>query len=114
MSQRGTEVVAALAQALSKLRGLQIEVVGHTDDAPDATGEVVDKLELTTIRALTVVQVMAEAGFPMQHMVAAGHADHRATGNEAPDRRMEIRLTPDYQYLPGSRELEALASEEGR
>ncbi|MFT4622342.1 MAG: flagellar motor protein MotB [Myxococcota bacterium] len=110
MSKRGRATVESLGRALSTIRGLQLEIVGHTDDTPPEEGEeAVDKLELTTVRAVTMAHVLAEAGFPLNRLVASGHADHRPTGAaDRGNRRMEVRLVPDYGYLPGAPELEAL------
>ena len=44
-----------------------------------------------------------------QLCVAAGHADHLAAAGDLPPKRVEIRIKPDYGYLPGVRELEGLA-----
>ncbi len=109
MSKRGQDTLEAVARAMRELKGLRLEVVALTDDEGTSEDDSADTLELTTARALTVVRVLGQAGIPLQQMVAAGHADHLAAAGDLPPKRVEIRIKPDYGYLPGVRELEGLA-----
>jgi chemotaxis protein MotB len=79
---------------------VNVQVQGHTDTDPLLTTEIFrDNWELSTARALRVVDYLAELGVPEDMMSAAGFGEHyprvRGASPEAKsqNRRIEIRIT---------------------
>ncbi|MEA1048799.1 peptidoglycan -binding protein [Lamprobacter modestohalophilus] len=77
-----------------------LRIDGHTDPQPLREGHrYASNWELSTARALSVVEFLASRGLPPERMVAAGFGEHRpaVTGNDATayrrNRRIEIKLT---------------------
>lgn len=102
----GREQILKVARTLKDIAGripstidwiLQVE--GHTDRVPINTPAFPSNWELSTARAIAVVQLLKEAGVPMQHLAAAGFAEFQpldAGTDEAAlrrNRRIELRLT---------------------
>ncbi len=77
-----------------------LRIDGHTDPQPLREGHrYASNWELSTARALSVVEFLASRGLPPEHMVAAGFGAHRpvvegdgAAANRR-NRRIEIKLT---------------------
>jgi chemotaxis protein MotB len=103
VSKRGEGVLARVGAVVAVI-DRQIQVVGHTDNAP-----IHDKLkaqfptnwELSAARATNVVRFLAEkGGVPPQRLLASGYgeyqpiASNRTGGGRARNRRIEILLTP--------------------
>jgi chemotaxis protein MotB len=112
VSRRGEGVLARVGGVLASIDDRQIQVLGHTDNAP-----ISDKLkqqfptnwELSTARATNVVRFLAEkAAVPPQRLLASGHgeyqpvASNRTGAGRARNRRIEILLTPSLtqQRIP--------------
>ena len=104
LSPRGVEVLSRIAGVLSKIDDKQIQVSGHTDDAP-IVNELKQRFptnwELSAARAVNVVRFLAEKGaVPAKRLVAAGHsqfqpvASNSSPQGRAQNRRIEILLTP--------------------
>jgi chemotaxis protein MotB len=104
VSKRGEGVLARVGAVLATIDDRQVQVSGHTDNAP-----ISDKLktefptnwELSTARATNVVRFLAEkAAVPPQRLLASGHgeynpiASNRTGAGRARNRRIEILLTP--------------------
>ncbi len=77
-----------------------LRIDGHTDPKPLRSGHrYASNWELSTARALSVVEFLASLGLPPERMVAAGFGEHRpaAAGDDAAanrrNRRIEIKLT---------------------
>ncbi|MBK5941391.1 peptidoglycan -binding protein [Halochromatium roseum] len=77
-----------------------LRIDGHTDPQPLREGHrYASNWELSTARALSVVEFLASRGLPPERMVAAGFGEHRpaVAGNDATayrrNRRIEIKLT---------------------
>lgn len=77
-----------------------LRIDGHTDPQPLREGhEYGSNWELSTARALSVVEFLAGRGLPPERMAAAGFGEHRpavpGSGPEANrrNRRIEIKLT---------------------
>jgi chemotaxis protein MotB len=77
-----------------------LRIDGHTDPQPLRAGHPYSSnWELSTARALSVVEFLASRGLPPQRMVAAGFGEHRpaVAGDDAQanqrNRRIEIKLT---------------------
>lgn len=104
VSKRGAEVLSRVGAVLARVQDKQIQVSGHTDDAP-ISARLTDKFptnwELSTARATNVVRYLQEkAGVSAQRLVAAGYGPyHPIASNATPsgrarNRRIEILLTP--------------------
>ena len=77
-----------------------LRVDGHTDRVPlSGSGEFASNWELSTARALSVVEYLASQGIPQRRMAAAGFGEYRpvdegSTGDAyRRNRRIEIKLT---------------------
>jgi chemotaxis protein MotB len=110
LSKRGEEVLSRIGAVLAKVEDKQIQVSGHTDNAPPSE-RIADKFpsnwELSTARAVNVTRFMAEtAQVPAKRLVAAGYGEFHpiATNNtaegRAKNRRIEILLTPLLEGKP--------------
>lgn len=77
-----------------------LRVDGHTDDVPlSGTGEFEDNWELSTARAISVVEFLIDQGVPPDRLVAAGFGEHQplvegdSPEARAQNRRIELKLT---------------------
>ena len=77
-----------------------LRIDGHTDPQPLREGhQYASNWELSSARALSVVEFLASRGLPPEHMIAAGFGEHRpaVAGDDAAanrrNRRIEIKLT---------------------
>ncbi|MEW5946827.1 MAG: OmpA family protein [bacterium] len=79
---------------------LQVHVEGHTDNVPISTARFPSNWELSSARAISVVNYMKEKhGVPPPYLSAIGYGEYRPKdSNETPEgrqsnRRIEIRLS---------------------
>ena len=76
-----------------------IQVEGHTDKNPINTEQYPSNWELSTARAITVLELLLELGFNPQHLSAAGYGeffpikDGESTEDLQQNRRIELKLT---------------------
>lgn len=104
VSKRGEGVLARVGAVLASIEDRQIQVSGHTDNAP-----ISDKLkqqyptnwELSVARATNVVRFLQEkTSVPADRLVASGYgeyqpiASNRTADGRAKNRRIELLLTP--------------------
>jgi chemotaxis protein MotB len=76
-----------LARAPSRLR-----VEGHTDDVPVRGGPFPSNWELSTARAISVVQYLERHGIRKDRLSAAGYGEfHPLVGNDGPGARAQNR-----------------------
>ncbi len=105
VTPKGEEVLARLGAALNTVEDRQIQVSGHTDDAPISRADLKEKFatnwELSVARAVNVVRFLAEqAGVKPNRLVAAGYGQHHPiASNNTPkgralNRRIEVLLLP--------------------
>ncbi|MGD0797057.1 MAG: OmpA family protein [Acidobacteriaceae bacterium] len=86
--------IEKIAQVLS-LNGLDLRVEGHSDDQPIHTAQFRSNWELSTARAMAVMQLLVDgAGFDPQKISIAGYGQYRPVADNAtPDgRRMNRRV----------------------
>ena len=82
------------------------QVAGHTDNEPIRRSRFTSNWELSTVRALEVVQYLQEQGVTPTHLSAAGYSEFAPVAqNDSEDgrtenRRIEIVLMPNYDELP--------------
>ncbi|BCA54753.1 Flagellar motor protein MotB [Nitrospira sp. KM1] len=96
----------ALSDVLIEL-DRQVRIEGHTDNVPIRTAQYPSNWELSAVRAVMVVRVMAELnGVPANRLSAVGRADSvPRTDNLTPEsraknRRVEIVLLAEKTALP--------------
>lgn len=108
-----TEIKTAGQQALEELAGVLKEiqdrnflVAGHTDNVPIRSARFASNWELSTARAVTVVQFLQEKGVSPQNLAAAGYGEYDPIASNddretrALNRRIEIILMPNIGELP--------------
>lgn len=106
LAPEGEERIRQLAATLVKVtRDIPgdiewvLQVNGHTDRRPIRTAEFASNWELSTARALSVVQFLVAQGIPPKRLAAAGFGENHpldTADNEAAyarNRRIEIKLT---------------------
>jgi len=105
----GTEGRARLQQVAGILRRVAdripddidwvLQVEGHTDKRPIRTPEFPSNWELSTARALSIVDYLIDQGIPPERLAAVGYGEYQPidTGDSAEalarNRRIELRLT---------------------
>lgn len=76
-----------------------LRIDGHTDKRPIASDRYLSNWELSSARAITIVQTMINNGIPAKRMAATGFAEHHPIDTEdtpeayARNRRIELKLT---------------------
>ncbi len=110
ISKRGEGVLSRVGAVLARVENRQIQVSGHTDDAPISARLVnlyPTNWELSAARAIHVVRFLEEkAGVPGKRLAAAGYGPHRPIASNskpsgrARNRRIEIVLTPTFEPRP--------------
>ncbi len=110
VSHRGEEVLARVGAVLARVEDKQIQVAGHTDDAP-ISSRLVDRFptnwELSAARATNVVRFLEDrAKVKGKRLVASGYgpfhpiATNATASGRARNRRIEILLTPAFEPAP--------------
>lgn len=119
LSTAGRASLEDVARVLASIPGRDYQVAGHTDSMPIATERFPSNWHLGAERAISVVQVLAEAGLSPDRISAASFAEYepvdtnRTAEGRASNRRIEIIVVPDLSQLPGYQELEAITDGEG-
>ena len=107
INELGTVELNKLAEAVLQLEkeipeeiNWVIRVDGHTDNIPlSGTGQFKNNWELSTARAVSVVQYLISKGVTPTHLVAAGFGEFHPLVEEdsdearAKNRRIELKLT---------------------
>ena len=111
LKEDGLATLDELSAALQSVGDREFLVAGHTDNVPIKTRKFKNNWELSTQRAVVVVDHMIEKGFPAKQLGAAGYADVDPVGSNnteegrAQNRRIEIILMPNLGELKGIREM---------
>ena len=106
IKKEGAETLKEVAAILSDVRGRDFQVAGHTDNTPIRSARFRSNWDLSTARAVEVVNFMVGSGMEAGRLSAAGYADQAPIGsNDTPDgrtknRRIEITLMPNMDDLP--------------
>ena len=75
--------IKRIAKVLSH-PGLEIRVEGHSDNQPIHTAQFQSNWELSTARAMTVMQMLVnEAGFDPNHISISGYGQYRPVADNA-------------------------------
>ena len=107
VNAKGKKELASFAQALKEATSSipedvswVLRVDGHTDDLPIRPGgKFLSNLELSTARAIAVVNFLIEQGMPAHLLAAAGFGEFRPLSpgqHTAKDRRIELMLDQGY------------------
>lgn len=109
----GASALGRVAEVLGAMTDRGFVVAGHTDDVPIHTARFPSNWDLSTARAVEVVNYLVSKGMKPQALAAAGYGEFDPVGpNDSPEhkaqnRRIEIVLQPNLAELPS---LEGLSS----
>lgn len=102
----GVTALARVAQVLATVSDRDFLVAGHTDNLPIKTAKYRSNWELSTARAVQVVQLLISKGMSPKVLAAAGYGEfdpvvaNDTPANRAHNRRIEIVLQPNLSDLP--------------
>jgi chemotaxis protein MotB len=114
LSEDGQETLRTVANVLATIGDRKFQVAGHTDNAPKKYMKFKNNWELSSARALSVVQFLQENNVPPKFLSAAGYgenqpiSDNKTEGGMAQNRRIEITLMPNMGELPDLSSLQNL------
>lgn len=117
LKEEGVAALTEVAQILQTIEGRDFQIAGHTDNIPIKSRRFPSNWDLSTARAVTVGQTLAQQGVPAGRLSAAGYADTQpVASNDAPEgrqqnRRIEIVLMPNLDELPDLSTLETAAEQ---
>jgi chemotaxis protein MotB len=106
LKQEGKDALKQVTAVLKDLQNRNFQVAGHTDNVPIKSPKFRSNWDLSTARAVEVVNFMMSAGLDGKRLSAAGYADQSpvapndTTENKAKNRRIEITLVPNLDDLP--------------
>jgi chemotaxis protein MotB len=106
LSKDGQTHIAEIAGVLKQFPDRKFMVEGHTDNVPVGDKRFKDNWELSTARAVNVVEFLISKGMRPDRLVAAGQAEHAPLFSNAGEagrrenRRIEIVLLPNIAELP--------------
>lgn len=102
----GEAVLLELATILQAIDARDFQVAGHTDDAPIKSRQFSSNWDLSTARAVSVVEFFQSQGVNPAHLSAAGYAEYMPEADNAAEegknqnRRIEIIFMPNPDELP--------------
>lgn len=94
LTPAGTEVLDQMSAAMLKLKGVKVEVIGHTDNAGSRAGN----LSLSQARAEAVKAYIVGKGIAAETIAVSGEgpdrpvADNRTAEGKARNRRIEFKV----------------------
>lgn len=107
LKKEGQEALAQVAEVLKSVEDREFFIAGHTDNIPVKKGGAFrDNWELSTARAVEVVNLMIKQGVIGDRLGAAGFGEFDPIGDNATpegreqNRRLEIILMPKIQDIP--------------
>jgi chemotaxis protein MotB len=106
LKPEGKEALTQVTAVLKDLQNRNFQVAGHTDNVPIKSKKFRSNWDLSTARAVEVLNYMVGAGMEAKRVSAAGYADQSPVApNDTPDnmaknRRIEITLVPNLDDLP--------------
>lgn len=106
LSDTGEKALTEVLNILVEFKDRRFLIAGHTDNQPLRGGRFDNNWELSTARALSVLEYMVKAGFDSKNLGAAGYgewdpvAPNDTAENRQLNRRIEIILVPDLSELP--------------
>jgi chemotaxis protein MotB len=106
LKPEGKDALKQVSEVLKDLQNRNFQVAGHTDNIPIKSQKFRSNWDLSTARAVEVVNFMITSGLDGKRLSAAGYADmspvapNDTTENKARNRRIEITLVPNLDDLP--------------
>jgi chemotaxis protein MotB len=106
LKPEGKEALKQVTVVLKELVNRNYQVAGHTDNIPIKSARFRSNWDLSTARAVEVVNFMIASGMEPKRLSAAGYADQSPVApndtpeNKAKNRRIEITLVPNLDDLP--------------
>jgi len=106
LKKEGEEALRQVTDVLKEIPNRNFQVAGHTDNAPIKSKRFRSNWDLSTARAVEVVNFMIASGMEPKRLSAAGYADQSPVAandtpeNKAKNRRIEITLVPNLDDLP--------------
>jgi chemotaxis protein MotB len=106
LSAQGKASLQEVLDILLAFKDRRFMVAGHTDNQPIRTRAFQNNWDLSTARAVTIVEFMIGAGFAPGNLAAVGYgefspvASNDGEDGRALNRRIEIILVPDLSELP--------------
>ena len=106
LKPEGKEALTQVTTVLKELQNRNFQIAGHTDNAPMKSAKFRSNWDLSTARAVEVLNYMVGAGMEPKRVSAAGYADtspvatNDTSENKAKNRRIEITLVPNLDDLP--------------
>jgi len=106
MTKPGQAALTEVTTILLEFKDRRFVIAGHTDTDPIKSRKFKSNWDLSTARALSVVQFMVSAGFPPTSLAASGYGEFDPVApndkdeNKQLNRRIEIMLVPDLSELP--------------
>jgi chemotaxis protein MotB len=106
LKPEGKDALTQVTGVLKALPNRNFQIAGHTDNAPMKSAKFRSNWDLSTARAVEVLNFMVGAGMEAKRVSAAGYADQSpVAGNDTPEnkaknRRIEITLVPNLDDLP--------------
>ena len=106
LKPEGKDALTQVTAVLKDLPNRNYQVAGHTDNIPIKSGKFRSNWDLSTARAVEVVNFMISGGLDPKRLSAAGYADTSPVApndtpeNKAKNRRIEITLVPNLDDLP--------------
>jgi chemotaxis protein MotB len=106
LKPEGKEALTQVTAVLKDLPNRNFQVAGHTDNIPIKSAKFRSNWDLSTARAVEVVNYMITAGLESKRLSAAGYAAESPVApndtaeNKAKNRRIEITLVPNLDDLP--------------
>lgn len=106
LSDTGEKALTEVLNILVEFKDRRFLIAGHTDNQQIRGGRFDNNWELSTARALSVLEYMVKAGFDSKNLGAAGYGEWDPVApNDTPEnrqlnRRIEIILVPDLSELP--------------
>ncbi len=108
----GQKALEKVAQVLSTVSDRNFLVAGHTDNVPIKTSRYPSNWELSTERAVNVVQFLVKKGMSPKVLSAGGYSEFDPVAvnddkSRAQNRRIEIVLQPNLSDLPSLDDLKS-------
>lgn len=106
LSDTGEKALTEVLNILVEFKDRRFLIAGHTDNQQIRGGRFDNNWELSSARALSVLEYMVKAGFDSKNLGAAGYGEWDPVApNDTPEnrqlnRRIEIILVPDLSELP--------------
>ena len=105
VGREGRQTLSEVGAVLADLEERRFQVEGHTDNVPIATSRFASNWELSSARALSVVQILLQQGVEPANLSGAGYGEYQpVTSNDDAEsrrrnRRIEIIMLPNLDVI---------------